>query len=138
MTVTLTAAPRISPWFASAALLSLLTAGIHVLAGTPEIMAPLLAAPLPPAVLGVADVMWHHITWLLIGGAAASAAAACRPGWREPVAVLLGGQFIIIAALFLVLGAVWFGSAWPMPQWVLFGLMAMLMLVGWRRGAGNR
>ncbi|HEY8577947.1 MAG TPA: hypothetical protein VIL88_16595 [Devosia sp.] len=122
-------------WFVAAGALSLITSAIHVLAGTPEIMSPLLASNLPHVVKGVFDVMWHQITVLLLIGSGAALAAATRPAWRRPVAVLIGGQFALIAVLFLGLGAMWFSSPWPMPQWVLFGAMAILLLVGCRRGA---
>lgn len=125
---------RLSWWFLAAGILSLFTSAIHVLAGTPEIMSPLLASTLPPGVKGVVDVMWHQITVLLLLGSGASILAAKRTAWRLPVALLIGGHFALIAVLFLVLGAIWFSSLWPMPQWVLFGAMAILLLVGWRRG----
>jgi magnesium-transporting ATPase (P-type) len=120
-------------WFLIAAALSLITTAIHVLAGTPEIMSPLLASNLPPVVKGVFDVMWHQITALLLIGSSASLVAAARPSWRLPVAILIGGQFTLIAVLFFGLGLMWFSSPWPMPQWVLFGTMAMLLVVGSRR-----
>lgn len=122
-------------WFVAAAAASLITSAVHVLAGTPEIMSPLLASNLPPVVKGVFDVMWHQITALLLIGSAAALVAAALPAWRLPVAVLIGGHFALIAVLFLVLGAMWFSSPWPMPQWVLFGAMAILLLIGCRRGA---
>jgi hypothetical protein len=132
-----TAKMSLSWWFLAAAAVSLITSAIHVLAGTPEIMSPLLASALPPVVKGVFDVMWHQITALLLIGSGASLVAAARPAWRLPVAVLIGGQFALIAVLFLALGAMWFSSPWPMPQWVLFGAMAILLLVGCRRGAAS-
>jgi hypothetical protein len=122
-------------YFLAAAAVSLITSALHVLAGTPEIMAPLLASTLPPVVKGVFDVMWHQITALLLLGSGASLVAAARPAWRLPVAVLIGGQFALISVLFLTLGAMWFSSPWPMPQWMLFGAMAVLLLIGYRRGA---
>jgi len=122
-------------WFVAAAAVSLITSAIHVLAGTPEIMSPLIASDLPPVVKGVFDVMWHQITALLVIGSAAALVAAARPAWRLPVTVLIGGHFALIAVLFLALGAMWFSSPWPMPQWVLFGAMAILLLIGCRRGA---
>lgn len=123
---------QVSWWFMGAAALSLATAGIHVFAGAPEIMSPVLGSGLPAVVKGVVDVMWHHITALLILATAASVLAAWQPEWRKPVALLLGGQYILIGALFLGLGLLWFGSVWPMPQWVLFLATTGLMLIGLR------
>jgi hypothetical protein len=118
-------ASRPSPWFLAAAVLGLATTAIHVFAGAPEIMAPLLAADLPPVVKGVSDVLWHHITGLLL--------IARHINWRLPVLVFVGGQFLLIAGLFIAFGLYWFSSPWPMPQWVLFGLMLGLMALGTRR-----
>lgn len=126
--------PSVSWWFMIAAILSLATTAIHVLAGTPEIMSPLFASDLPPSVKGVVDVMWHQITILLLIGSLASLAAALRPAWRLPVALLFGGHFALVALLFLALSLLWFSSPWPMPQWVLFGAMAVFMLMGYLRG----
>jgi len=131
----LRAKQTLSWWFVAAAAVSLITGAIHVLAGTPEIISPLFASDLPPVVKGVFDVMWHQITALLLIGSGAALLAATRPTWRLAVAVLIGGQFALIAVLFLALGVMWFSSPWPMPQWVLFGAMAMLLLVGCRRDA---
>lgn len=126
-------ASRPSPWFLAAAALGLATTAIHVFAGAPEVMAPLLAADLPPVVKGVSDVLWHHITGLLLIAAAGSIWAARHVHWRLPVLVFVGGQFLLIAGLFIAFGLYWFSSPWPMPQWVLFGVMLGLMALGTRR-----
>lgn len=129
-----TTAPRPSPWFLAAAALSLATSAIHVLAGAPEIMDPLLAADLPVVVKGVSDVLWHYITGLLLIAAAGCVWAATHASWRLPVLAFIGGQFLLIVGLFLGFGLYWFASPWPMPQWILFGLMLGLMALGtWRR-----
>ncbi|UYN99218.1 MAG: hypothetical protein KIT02_15035 [Devosia sp.] len=119
-------------WFVAAATLSLATAAIHVLAGAPEIMAPLLSSAVPVMVKGVVDVLWHHVTGLLLLAALACFWAARHPGWRLPVLMVVGGQFLLIALLFIVLGLNWFASLWPMPQWVLFAAMLGLMAMGAR------
>lgn len=129
---------NVSWWFMAAAAVSLLTSAIHVLAGTPEILSPLLASSLPPVVKGVFDVLWHQVTVLLLVGSCASLTASLHPGWRVPVALLFGGHFVLVGLLFLSLGAVWFSSPWPMPQWVLFLGMAILLYIGWRRDAAAK
>jgi hypothetical protein len=129
--------PSVSWWFVAAAAICLITSAIHVLAGAPEVISPLLASDLPTSVKGVMDVIWHQITALLVIGCGASLVAAVRPDWRLPVTLLIGGHFALIALLFLLLGAMWFSSPWPMPQWVLFATAAILLLVGWRRGASR-
>jgi hypothetical protein len=124
---------RPSVWFIAAGVLSAATAAIHVFAGAPEVMYPLLAAELPLVVKGVADVLWHHVTGLLLLATGASLWAAWQRPWRLPVLILIGGQYLLIAVLFVGFGLAWFGSVWPMPQWVLFSLMLVLMGVGSRQ-----
>lgn len=124
---------RLSYAFLAAAAANLATAAIHVFAGAPEIIAPVLATDLPLTVKAVVDVLWHHITGLLILAAFACLWAARHAAWRMPVLVLVGGQYVLISVLFLGLGFYWFASPWPMPQWVLFSTMAGLMGLGARR-----
>lgn len=119
-------------WFLAAAALGVATAAIHLLAGGPEIMHPLYASAVPVASVAVLDVVWQQVTALLLGGGLVAALAAFRPAWRRPVAWLLGGHYLVVAAIFLVWGAMWFRSPWPMPQWVLFVVMAALMFTGLR------
>jgi hypothetical protein len=119
-------------WFLGAAALGLISTAIHVLSGGPEIMHPLYASDVPVASVAVLDVVWQQVTALLLGGGLVAALAAFRPAWRRPVAWLLGGHYLVIAAIFLVWGAMWFRSPWPMPQWVLFFVMAALMFTGLR------
>lgn len=119
-------------WFLATAALGLATTALHALAGAPEIMDPLYASSVPIASVAVLDVVWQQVTALLLGGAVAAALAAFRPAWRRPVAWLLGGHYLVVSAIFLVWGAIWFASPWPMPQWVLFTVMAGLMFTGLR------
>lgn len=127
------ASTRPSPWFFAAAALSLATAAVHVLAGAPEIMDPLLAADLPLVVKGVSDVLWHHITGLLLIAAFGCFWAATHANWRLPVLAFIGAQYLLIVGLFVAFGLYWFSSPWPMPQWVLFTVMLGLMALGTRR-----
>lgn len=132
---TATAPARGRNWFIAAAALGLASTAIHIWAGGPEIMDPLYASSLPLASVAVLDVVWQQVTALLLGGGLAAALAAFRPGWRRPVAWLLGGHYLVVSAIFLVWGALWFSSPCPMPQWILFATMAGLMFVGLRSGA---
>lgn len=119
-------------WFLGAAALGFSSTAIHILAGGPEIMDPLYASAVPVASVAVLDMVWQQVTALLLGGGVVTALAAFRPAWRQPVAWLLGGHYLVVAAIFIVWGAMWFGSPWPTPQWVLFLLMAGLMFAGLR------
>lgn len=114
-------------WFFAAAALTAMGAGIHVMAGTPEVMQPLYTSGLPPASAAVLDVVWQQVTALLVGGTIAMVVAALRAEWRRPVAWLIGGHFLVVAIIFVVWGLIWFNSLWPMPQWTLFGLIGGMM-----------
>lgn len=120
-------------WFLTAAGVTLLGAGVHVLAGTPEVMEPLYASDLPPASAGVLDVVWQQVTALLVGSVVAMLVGAARPGWRRPVAWLVGGHFAVVAIIFVIWGFVWFGTPWPMPQWALFAPVAAMLAWGAQR-----
>lgn len=124
-------------WFAGAGLFSLATIWLHVVGGTPEIMDPLHGSDAPVMSRAIADVMWHHVTAVLLIAGLAMLAAGFAPGWRWPVAVLVGAQYLAISAIFLVYGQLWFASPWPMPQWVLFSAMAGLMGLGLWRDPGR-
>lgn len=128
----------ISWWFIAAALANVSIAAIHVLAGAPEIIEPILAASLADGVKGVADVLWHHVTGMLLLAGAACAWAARHPDWRRPVAILVGAQYMLISVLFVGFGIYWFASPWPMPQWVLFTATTVLMALGAARMGGAR
>ena len=117
-------------WFLGAAALGFASTALHELSGGPEIMDPLYASAVPVASVAVLDVVWQQVTALLFGGGLVATLAAFRPAWRRPVAWLLGGHYLVVAAIFIGWGAMWFGSPWPMPQWVLFLLMAGLMFAG--------
>ena len=119
-------------WFLAAGVAGLGTTAFHIFAGNPEVMHPLYASSLPLASVAVLDVVWQQITALMFSGAVVAVLAAYRPGWRQPVAILLGGHYLVVAVIFLVWGVVWFGSPWPMPQWALFFVMAGLMFAGLR------
>jgi hypothetical protein len=124
-------------WFIGAAMVGLVTATVHVFAGGAEVMDPLYGSAVPRPAVAVLDVVWQQITALLLGGSVASLWAAFHPGWRRPVAWLVGGHYLIIAVLFLVLGAYWFQSPWPMPQWSAFLVMVGLLSVGARTHQGS-
>ncbi len=128
-----TGAAAINYWFVGAGALALLGTGVHIFAGGPEIMTPLYASNVPRMTIAVMDVIWWQVSAMLLGTTFACAIAAFRNEWRKPVAYLVGGHFVLIGVAFLGLGAQWFSSPWPMPQWVLFLGMAALMFAGMRR-----
>ena len=108
-----------------------LTVFIHVFAGGPEVHVPIQASELSPVVRGVGAVIWHAITWILI-------LLAVAIGWLSrqdnPAlnAIVIATQ-LGFSALFIFYGLTLLGTLWPMPQWIIFTGIPVLMLVGqWR------
>lgn len=120
-------------WFLTAALLAVATLIIHLAFGSPEVMGPLYTSSAPKMTIAITDVIWQQVSVLIAVAAAAFVVAAFRPAWQRPVAVMMGGQFALVTVLFLIYGALWYQSPWPMPQWILFGVMAILAFIGMGR-----
>lgn len=121
-------------WMSAAGCLMALTVLVHVFAGGPENYAPLRASDdaLPEIARSVLSVVWHAITVILIGFAVTLFILVRRENaglfWLV-LSIQLGFAF-----LFLVYGIADFGSLWPMPQWIIFSGIPVLMLMG-RRSA---
>ncbi len=115
-----------------ASALALFTALVHATLGAPEILRPVLDAPLPRVVRHVIEVVWHALTWHFVILGAAFAWAAFRPDAAgAPVVAVLGAATTLgYAALFLGLALARFGNPWRMPQWTLFLPMGLLAGVG--------
>lgn len=109
----------------SATALMALTTGVHLFAGTPEIMEPIVAADLHPVIKATAMVVWHVITLLL---ALMTFAIAYLARVRNPALSL----FIIaiqlsFAGVFLWYNLTMFGGIFMLPQWTVFLLVPVLM-----------
>lgn len=114
-----------------AAGLMTLTTGVHFFMGTPEISAPVMSAELHPVVAATNYVVWHGITLLL----AAMALALFWLSWHpsRPLSVFLAGFQISFAALFLAVSIFMLGGVFTLPQWTVFTLVPLLMLLAIRR-----
>lgn len=99
----------------------------HIMDGTAEVMAPVYASDLPREAAAVLDLIWWQVSALIAGGGIAMAVAAFRPEWRRPVAWLVGGHYLVIAAICLVCSFMWFGTALGLTQWIIFGALGLLM-----------
>ena len=117
-------------WLFAAAAISLATTGLHVIGGTPEIMAPLNASDAPALSKGIAEVIWNQITLLLIVSVWVFWRAARNPEKAYELSSAIIVLYLGITLLFIASGLGLFGSIWVMPQWTLFLVMAVLAIVG--------
>ena len=114
----------------AAAILMLITAGIHVFAGAPEVHVPIQASDLHPILRAISAVLWHAVTVQLLAFTAALLWVAKHP--NRPVSLLIATICLGYTALFLWIGTSMLQSPWPMPQWTLFAGLASLTLWGAR------
>lgn len=126
-------------WLIAAATLSLATAGLHVIGGTPEIMDPLNSSNAPALSKGIAEVMWNQITLLLLIGTWVFWRAASRSNIAGDLLQTIIALYLGITFLFIASGISLFKSIWVMPQWTLFLVMAGLAIVGqlWSKKAAS-
>lgn len=119
-------------------LLSLLTAAIHGVLGTREILRPVLDAPLGAVVRGTTETAWHLMTWhFAVLGVAMVVAPWLPVDAAAAVAILTGASALGYAIAFLAFGFVRFRDPWHMPQWVLFvPIAATSFAAPWMGGAG--
>jgi hypothetical protein len=122
----------------AAGLLALLTAAIHGVLGTREILRPVLAAPLGAVVRGTTETAWHLMTWhFVVLGVGLVCAPLLPVDAAAAVAMISGVSALGYAIAFLAFGWRRFHDPWHMPQWVLFVPMAATSLAApWMGGAG--
>jgi hypothetical protein len=108
------------------AALWLLTAVIHGLLGTREILRPVLASDVGSTAKRTSEVAWHIITWYFVVLSAACAWAATVPAIAAPFAYFSGASALGSAVLFVAFGLARFRGPWRMPQWALFLPIAAL------------
>lgn len=118
-------------WFLSAGITATGVATIHAIAGSRDVVRPLLAGNLPDEPRRVLHAVWHMVTADLILAAATLIwlALSNRPG-RDTIAWLLAAHFVAYSGVFLVvsLAAGWSRPLLRLPQWML--LLPVAVLVG--------
>ena len=124
-----------SRWLLAAGILSLVTTGIHVFAGGPEVHVPLLASSPSPLLQTYVSLLWHATSAILLINSLALLFAAGEERYRMPLASTVIAQYLAYAALFMGYGFAYLGSLWPTPQWAAFIAMAGLAAMGVRSGA---
>lgn len=106
------------------------TTAIHLFAGTPEILDPVLASDLDPVVRSTSFVVWHGITILLglmTGALGFLAMRRCDPLFYAVLAVQVS-----FALLFLATTLTKHSAALALPQWTIFTVLGLLMLLSRR------
>lgn len=109
----------------SAAALMGLTTCVHLFAGTPEIMSPIMSAGIHPVVKATAMVVWHVVTLLLLLLTFAIAYLASHK--NDALFTLTLAIQLSFAGLFLYYGLGTFGGVFTLPQWTVFLLVPVMM-----------
>lgn len=128
---------KLNLWWGVAGVMSLLVAAIHIFAGTPEIMAPLAKIEMPTVIFAIMDVMWNQVSLLLIIVGLALLFAAKRGAQSMDMVLFINVIYVGIAIIFMIAGVFYLQSLWPMPQWILFGLIALVAQIGWHKQKGR-
>jgi uncharacterized membrane protein len=128
---------KLNLWWGVAGIMSLLVAAIHIFAGTPEIMAPLAKIEVPTVIFAIMDVMWNQVSLLLIIVGLALLFAAKRGAQSMDMVLFINVIYVGIAIIFMIAGLFYLQSLWPMPQWILFGLIALVAQIGWHKQKGR-
>ena len=122
----------------AAAALSAATALLHVFGGGPEVHEPLLESGLSGLLAAFTSVLWHFVTVIVLANSAALCVAAIREDSRNALVVMVSGQYLAFAALFLIYGLMQLDSVMLMPQWLLFVAISGLAIAGMTRPGSGR
>lgn len=113
-----------------AGILSLATAALHVFGGGPEFHDPMLQSGAVTPLKAMFSILWHVATAMFV----LNGAALLLVSRSAPVARLLGtlifAQYTAFAILFLWYGYFYFGSIWPLSQWLIFVTINVVIAFG--------
>ena len=111
----------------AAALMGLTTA-VHIFLGTVDVMTPIMQADtLHPVVQATAMVVWHMISLILLLSTIAIASLVRRP--KLALAWFIIASQFGFALIFLFYNITHFGALFVMPQWTVFLLCPIMMLL---------
>jgi hypothetical protein len=121
-------------WVLAAGALSLITLGVHIFAGGPEVHDAMLAlsTAFPSVLQAFISVMWHAITVILAINSVALLLAARYSPSQKTLVWFVVSQYIAFAALAIFYGVLRLGSILIMPQWIAFVLISGLAIAGLR------
>ena len=112
----------------------LVTALLHGVLGTREILNPVLASEIGRIPKRTSEVAWHILTWQFFVLGLAGVYVVVTQLHTSAFAALSLSMAIGAAALFVVNGLRHFGDVWRMPQWILFAGIALLSSAALLRG----
>lgn len=118
----------------SSACFSLLLGFAHVFGGGPQFHLTALASNLLVDQKAVYSVLWHFASAALFINSAALFLASFKPEHRS-LSVLVCVQFFAFGALFFGYGILRLGSPWVLPQWLFFGIICGLAVLGYMRAS---
>lgn len=122
----------------AAGVLALFTALVHLLAGTPEVHAPLMSSPLERPVALLLLACWHLVSVALAASAAALlwSAQPRHAAQARALARFVSLMWLLFGLVFLAVAGVYLGPAGlaVLPQWVLLVPVGLLGCAGARRG----
>lgn len=125
-----------NPWILVAAGLSAMTVLVHLFAGGQEVHEPILASCLSVPLKAYGSILWPAVTIVLAVNSAALLLAARTGELQRPLVFLTVGQYAGFAGLFVFYGLTRLESLMPMPQWIVFTLIAVVAIIGiWRSPA---
>ncbi|MGW7194642.1 hypothetical protein [Streptomyces chryseus] len=121
-------------WFLAAGITAGAVAAIHAIAGSRDVVRPLLAGNLADEPRRVLHAVWHMVTADLVLAAATLiwlALGRGRPG-GDTMAWLLTAHFVAYSGVFLAvsLAASWSRPLLRLPQWMLLLPVAVLAAIG--------
>jgi len=119
-------------WFLAAAGLSALTFVAHVFGGGPEIHVPVLQSQLSDYFKAIFSVIWHAISAILILNSLVLASAAMNWPGSHYGAMIVAGQYLSFAILFVFYGLNRLDTLTVMPQWVVFTAIPVLIFFALR------
>ncbi|HEV7308346.1 hypothetical protein [Ensifer sp.] len=123
-----------SRWLLAAGILSLVTTGVHLFAGGPDVHVPLLDNSPSPLLQTYVSMLWHATSAVLLINSLALMFAAVDDRYRVPLAAAVILQYLAYAALFMGYGLAYLGSLWTTPQWLVFVVTVGLAAIGARSG----
>lgn len=116
-------------WCCLAAVISLFTTFLHVMAGGPQFHEPALASALPDTWKAAFSTIWHEITVLLLLNAVFLAAAVLQTRRNALMLYLVFGLNFSFGALFFFYGVLRLGTPFVLLQWILFFAISLPLAV---------
>ncbi len=119
-------------WYLTAAGLSVFTFVAHVFGGGPEIHIPVLQSQLSDYFKAIFSVIWHAISAILILNSLVLASAGMNWSGSHFGAMIVAGQYLSFAILFVFYGLNRLDTLTAMPQWAVFTAIAVLIFIAQR------